>query len=63
MQAAGKLNDAEADDLAKAAVCLPCHYNPVNGTVANAAAGDEVRFISFDLKGKVRFCWPHFFLP
>lgn len=55
VQVVGRLSDAVADVLAKAAKCLPRHYHPVDGTVAYAAAGDEVQFIFLDLEGKVRY--------
>lgn len=50
------LNDAVENVLAKAAVCLPRQYDPVNGTVsvAYAAAGHEIIFLFLDLDGKVR---------
>ena len=54
MQGAGKLSIAVDNVLAKAAVCLPRHYDPVNGTVAFAIAGNEVVFLFFDQEGKVR---------
>ncbi len=54
MQSADRLSIAVDNVLAKAAVCLPHHYDPVNGTVAYAIAGNEIVFLFFDQEGKVR---------
>ena len=55
LQKEGDSKAAYDDVVTKAAICNVRHYDPVDGTLAYAAAGNYLKFFCLNLNGEVRF--------